>query len=256
MKKTGSFLAVYALEQIGIKFTFGIPGVHNTELYDALNSSEKITPVLVTHEGCASFMADGVSRTSETVGTLAIVPAAGTTHAMSGIGEAFLDGSPMLIISGGTRRDSGRHYQLHQLDLKPVVGALVKKYFLIEKHSDIIPMIYEAYNIATSGEPGPVFIEIPVEIQMFQGDVDSLPEYKPQAKTVKPDLEKIKQAARLLATSKKPGIYVGWGAVEAGELTIKIAEKITAPVCTPCKSPATYRSGIWPCFGSGISKCV
>ena len=115
MKKTGAFLVVYALEQIGVKFTFGIPGVHNTEIYDALNKSKQIQPVLVTHEGGAAFMADGVSRTSDSIGTLVIVPAAGTTHAMSGIGEAFLDGIPMLVICGGTRRDSGRYYQLHQV---------------------------------------------------------------------------------------------------------------------------------------------
>jgi acetolactate synthase-1/2/3 large subunit len=64
--------------------------VHNTEIYDKLGKSKKIEPVLVTHEGGASFMADGVSRTSDTIGTLVIVPAAGLTHAMSGIGEAYL----------------------------------------------------------------------------------------------------------------------------------------------------------------------
>ena len=63
MKKTGAFLTVYALEQIGIKHTFGIPGVHNTEIYDELNKSKLIDPVLVTHECGAAFMADGVSRT-------------------------------------------------------------------------------------------------------------------------------------------------------------------------------------------------
>lgn len=65
MKKTGAFLLTYALEQIGVRHTFGIPGVHNTEIYDELNKSEKITPVLVTHEGGGAFMADGVSRTSD-----------------------------------------------------------------------------------------------------------------------------------------------------------------------------------------------
>ena len=63
MKKNGAELAVYALEQIGVKNTFGIPGVHNTELYDSLNNSDQIEPMLVTHEGCAAFMADAVSRT-------------------------------------------------------------------------------------------------------------------------------------------------------------------------------------------------
>jgi acetolactate synthase-1/2/3 large subunit len=112
MKRTGAWIAVKALEALGIRYTFGIPGVHNTEFYDELNSSEQITPVLVTHEGGASFMADGVSRTSDQTGTLVIVPAAGATHAASGIGEAFLDGIPMLVICGGIRTDLDKRYQL------------------------------------------------------------------------------------------------------------------------------------------------
>ncbi|HLB59716.1 MAG TPA: thiamine pyrophosphate-binding protein, partial [Bdellovibrionota bacterium] len=101
MKKSGASLIVYALEQIGVKFTFGIPGAQITEIYDALNSSSQIQPVLTTHEMSAAFMADAISRTTESIGTVVIVPAAGTTHAMSGIGEAYLDGIPMLVISGG-----------------------------------------------------------------------------------------------------------------------------------------------------------
>ena len=99
MKKTGAWLVRFALEQIGVKHTFGIPGVHNTEIYDELNKSEQIQPVLVTHEGGAAFMADAISRTSDNIGTILVVPAAGITHAASGIGEAFLDGVAMLVIS-------------------------------------------------------------------------------------------------------------------------------------------------------------
>ena len=104
MRKTGAELAVHALEQLGVRFTFGIPGVHNTEIYDELNASKSITPVLVTHEGGGAFMADAVSRTSASIGTMVIVPAAGATHAASGIGEVFLDGIPMLVICGGIVR--------------------------------------------------------------------------------------------------------------------------------------------------------
>jgi acetolactate synthase-1/2/3 large subunit len=90
MRKTGAWLVRFALEQIGVRYTFGIPGVHTTEIYDELSKSESIQPVLVTHEGGAAFMADAISRTSDQTGTLLIVPAAGVTHAASGIGEAFL----------------------------------------------------------------------------------------------------------------------------------------------------------------------
>ncbi|KAA3640663.1 MAG: thiamine pyrophosphate-binding protein [Bacteroidetes bacterium] len=242
MKKTGSFLTVYALEQIGVKYTFGIPGVHNTEIYDELNNSEIIEPILVTHEGGASFMADGISRTTDSIGTSVIVPAAGTTHAMSGIGEAYLDGIPMMVISGGTRRDTGKFYQLHQLDLEKLVGGIVKKYYLIEKHEDIIPTIYEAFETATRGEPGPVFLEIPVEVQMFRGEVDDLPEYKASVPKSTFTEEKIQQAVELLADAKKPGIYVGWGGLNAAEDLEKLAEALYAPVATTFQGVSVFRA--------------
>src|SRR5210317_1236421 len=134
MKKSGAWLVRYALEQIGIRFTFGIPGVHNTEIYDELEDSEQIRPMLVTHEGGGSFMADAISRTSDQTGTLLIVPAAGVTHAASGIGEASLDGVPMLIISGGIRTDSGKAYQLHDIDQHSLLGPITKKTYKVETH--------------------------------------------------------------------------------------------------------------------------
>src|SRR5690606_23666611 len=83
--------AVKALEQVGVRFTFGIPGVHNTELYDELGKSTLIEPILVTSEFNGSFMAEAMSRIGGSLGCLVLVPAAGLTHAASGIGEAMLD---------------------------------------------------------------------------------------------------------------------------------------------------------------------
>lgn len=240
MKKTGASLAVYALEQIGVKYTFGIPGVHNIELYDELNNSDHIEPVLTTHEGGASFMALGVSCTSDSIGTLMIVPAAGTTNAMSGIGEAYLDGIPMLIISGGTRQDTGRHYQLHQMSQKNLVNEVTKAYFKIESHNDVVSTIYKAYEIAVSGEPGPVFIEIPTEIQMFKGNVDQLSPYSKNYQNPVIDHQKIKDIAQLLKQAKNPGIYVGWGASKATEYTQRIADILGAPVATTLQGKASF----------------
>jgi acetolactate synthase-1/2/3 large subunit len=260
MKKSGAFLTVYALEQIGVRKTFGIPGVHNTEIYDQLNSSPQIEPVLVTHEGAAAFMADAVSRTTDSIGTLVIVPAAGMTHALSGIGEAYLDGIPMLIISGGTRKDTGKDYQLHQLDMGKILDGIIKKYTLIEKHEDIIPVIFDAYQTAMEGEPGPVFIEIPVEIQMFHSDVgtlpkftglkqkifeDIIPERKPKSFSVFADdpLENkspVQYTVDLLLNANSPGLYVGWGAVDAFEETKRIAELIGAPVSTTLQGLSAF----------------
>lgn len=241
MKKTGAYLAVYALEQIGVKYTYGIPGVHNTELYDELNSSEKITPILVTHEGGGAFMADGFSRTSkDSIGTMVIVPAAGLTHAMSGIGEARLDGIPMLIISGGTRKDTGRAYQLHQIDQGRMLDGIIKKYYCVSKHEDIISTIYNAYETAIMGEPGPVFVEIPAELQLFTGEVSELTPYKAKERTYSFDQAKIKQAVDLLIQAKTPGIFAGWGAVHASDELIQLAEKIVAPTSTTMQGLSTF----------------
>ena len=241
MKKTGAYLVRFALEQIGIKHTFGIPGVHNTEVYDELNQSEQITPLLVTHEGGASFMADATSRTSDNIGCCVIVPAAGTTHAMSGIGEAFLDGIPLMVISGGTRTDSGRSYQLHQLDQMELVKPITKARYLIEKHEDIIPTIYEAYTCAITGEPGPVFIEIPINLQLFKGEIQEMPVFKHENldKPVIDDTQ-IKKAVDLLLKAKNPGLYVGWGALNGYDYTVKIAEKLVAPVSTTLQGKSAF----------------
>ncbi|MFN3603608.1 MAG: thiamine pyrophosphate-binding protein [Leptonema sp. (in: bacteria)] len=243
MKKTGAYLLTYALEQIGVEYTFGIPGVHNTEIYDELNNSKKIQPILVTHEGWGAFMADAISRTTNSIGTLVIVPAAGTALSLSGIGEAFLDGIPMLIVSGGIRRDLDKSFQLHQIDQSKIVSGVVKKYFLIEKHQDIIPSVYEAYKIAISDKPGPVFLEIPVNIQLFEGEVSDLPTWP---SNFDPNLlsenvyQKIKEAIEYIEGSLKIGIFVGWGAIHASKEVVELAEKLSSPVCTTLQGLSAF----------------
>jgi len=177
-------------------------------------------------------MADAMSRTSGSTGTLVIVPAAGLTQAMSGITEAFLDGIPMLVISGGVRRDTGRHYQLHQIDQEKLLGGMVKKYFRIEEHNQIISSLYEAYRLAHEGEPGPVFVEVPVEIQLFKGVVDALPAFPGLPEPVPVDEDLVARAAELLQNCEHPGLYLGWGAVDACNLAMEVAEKLQAPVAT------------------------
>lgn len=240
MKKTAAWLAVHALEQLGVKYTFGIPGVQNTEFYDELNKSERITPVLVTHEGSASFIADAVSRVSGTVGTLALVPAAGLTHAASGIAEALLAGVPMLVITGGIRTDLGKRYQLHEIDQHAFMKPLTKATFHVKSHAEVVPMLYEAYRIATSGVPGPVFVELPVNLQLFPGEAGELPACTPPAAPALPPEADLARAADLLLAAKRPGLFVGWGAVDAWPQLVEIAEFLQAPVATTLQGQSAF----------------
>lgn len=258
---TGAQLAVKALEQIGVLFTFGIPGVHNTELYDELEKSNIIQPILVTHEGGASFMADAVSRTSSSIGCLAIVPGAGLTHAMSGIAEAFLDGIPMLIISGGIKREIDKHYQLHELNQLKIAEGVTKGQFLVKSHFEVSKTIFEAYELAICGEPGPVIIEIPFEVMNYKENT-SLEDYFPTQLKVLNDLrdDQFLKGLDLIKNAKKPVIYVGWGANGCTPLIIELAEILGAPVATTLQGlsvfPANHPLHVGMGFGKSAVPCA
>lgn len=240
-KVSGAWLTRHALEQLPISHTFGIPGVHNTELYDELYKSEKIEPVLVTHEGGGSFIADAISRTGGgRIGVLNVVPAAGITHAMSGIGEAFLDGIPMLILSGGVRIDGEFGYQLHELDQVELLRPLTKAAYRIERHEDIVPTIFEAYTRAVTGVPGPTFVEIPYNVALFQQKIDSVPVFVPPAIPALRSMTEIDEAVALLRAAKQPGIFVGWGAVDVSKEIAEIAERLGAPVATTLQGLSSF----------------
>ncbi len=243
MKKTGAWLARTALERIGVRFTFGIPGVHNTELYDELAQSASITPVLVTHEGGGAFAADAVSRVSDglALGTLAIVPAAGLTHAASGIGEAMLAGVPMLVITGGARGDTGRRYQLHEIDQLAIARALTKGAWRVQHQAEVMPTIFAAARLALSGEPGPVLVELPVEVLLFTGEVpDELPAWDPPVPPMFTDDNGLREAVECLASARRPGVFVGWGARHARGAIERIAQALGAPVATTLQGLASF----------------
>lgn len=240
MRKTAAWLVRQALEQIGVRYTFGIPGVHNIELYDELNESESIQPLLVTHEGGAAFMADAVSRASDTLGVLVVVPAAGLTHAMSGIGEAFLDGIPMLVISGGVRTDMEQGFQLHDVDQQALMRPLTKATYKIESYDEVVPTVYRAYLKAIEGEPGPVYIELPANLQLLSSEVEAVPAFEAVITRPTLDQEQLQAAVELLSTAQRPGIFVGWGARAVTEEIRLIAEHLGAPVATTLQGLAAF----------------
>lgn len=256
-KRSGAWLVRHALEQLPVSHTFGIPGVHTTELYDELNKSGKIHPVLVTHECGAAFMGDAISRTSRgEIGCLVIVPAAGMTHALSGIGEAFLDGIPLLVVSGGIRTDTPFGHQLHELDQHAVLVSITKGTWKVKTHDEVVPAIFEAYRRAVSGMPGPVFVEVPVNVQLFQGHVDEVPAFEPFVPgQVSPDAL-VDEAAALLAGARSPGLFVGWGAVDVAAETREVAERLGAPVSTTLQGLSAFPGNHPLHAGMGFSRAA
>jgi acetolactate synthase-1/2/3 large subunit len=252
VKMRGAQVAVRALEDEGVRFAFGIPGTHNIELYDALESSKKIEPVLVTDEQSASFMADGVSRASATLGVLAVVPGAGISHALSGIAEAYMDNVPLLVLAAGIRTDTGKAYQVHAIDQLAVLRPVVKEALAIERAEDIYAAVRRAARLARGGSPGPVVVEIPVNLLLHSFGVklqdDGSGEEAPRSSAG--DLDR---AAQLLDHAENPALYLGNGARGAARLLVELAEKISAPAVTTIQGkgvfPENHPLWLWNNFG-------
>ena len=242
MKIRGAQLVVRALEDEGVRFTFGIPGTHNIELYDALECSDRIEPVLVTDEQSASFMADGLARSSGEVGVVNVVPGAGVTHCLSGVAEAFMDNVPMVVIACGVRRDTGAAYQLHDIDQLAVLGPVTKAVERVERGEQIYPLVRRAFQQARQGVPGPVAIEIPAELLLLVQDLDGHPSFTPEPTPhLDPDPDLVELAAEILGSAEHPALYLGAGAAGAGAELVALAEQLAAPVTTTIQGRACSR---------------
>ena len=262
MKMTGADIVVRALEDEGVPFTFGIPATHNIELYDSLARSTKVRPILVTDEQSASFMADGVARSSGMLAAANVVPGAGLTHALSGIAEAYLDGIPMLVLGCGIRRDTGKEYQLHAVDQLAIARPVTKAQFLIEKGADLYATIRRACHIARTAPAGPVFVEVPAEHYIFRHDVD-LDAYREDVGQASRPVQRaadLDQARGLLAACRRPLLYLGLGAAGAGADLVALAERLEAPVATTFEGkgifPESHPLWLWCGFGAAAPPFV
>ncbi len=258
MATGGARLVVQALEDEGVAFAFGIPGTHNIELYDALATSERLRTILVTDEQSAGFMADAVWRASGRLACVNVVPGAGLTHAMSGIAEAFMDTVPMLVLGCGIRRDTGKAYQLHDVDQLAMVRAVTKGQFLPERGEDLYRVVRQACVLARSGAPGPVFVEVPANLYLFTHDGGSAPPAPEPA--VAPSETALQQAIEILKRARQPLIYAGLGAAGARAVLLELAERLGAPVCTTFQGkgvfPESRPTALWPGFGAAAPPFV
>jgi len=278
-KTTGGRLVVRALEDEGITLAFGIPGTHNIELYDAMAESDTVRPILVTDEQAAGFAADGAWRASGRMACANVVPGAGVTHALSGIAEAWMDNVPMLVLTCGIRTDTGRAYQLHDIDQLAIAAPVTKAQLRVERGEDLYATIRRACAIAREGAPGPVIVEVPANLYLFAHDsvareqgggkgggratatAPSASASAPPPPAPPPSAAAAAEAAaEMLAKARRPLLYVGLGAVAAADRLVELAERLGAPVSTTFSGkgvfPETHPLFLWPGFGDAAPKFV
>ena len=243
MTNTGAQLVRYALEQLNIQHVFGVVSTHNREIYHELNSSATIKTHLVNQELSAAFMADAISRTSHIseaaqtnkiaeIGTILITADAIISQ---GIIEAFVTGVPLLIFAGSSDEPNS------SLDSQQLIAPVTKACFKVTQHQDIVSTLFEAYQIATNGKPGPVYVEIPMGLQWLSEDIDQpLPLHRPAANQAQLLTDKINNAIQILLKAEHPALYLGWHATQVQPALIALAEAIAAPVCTSLQGASAF----------------
>jgi acetolactate synthase-1/2/3 large subunit len=221
---------VEALEEQGVRHVFiGPPGEHVVELYDALLDSKKIQGYLTTNEYTLSFMADGYSRRTGEAGVFTCVPGPGVTNALTGIAEAFLDSSPLVGIISDVRAHIDEAFQLHQMPQMEVLKPVIKKGYRIDDPGRVRKVLAEAFQVARSGEPGPVMIEIPCDVYPLRGKRGGEP-ISPLPPPL--DRDRVARFAEILKSSKQCGLYVGRGCFHGAEEVLRLSELLQAPVAS------------------------
>ena len=235
MKLTGAEILVRTLIEQGVTDVFGYPGGQAINIYDALYKySDEIHHYLTAHEQGAAHAADGYSRATGKVGVCIATSGPGATNLVTGIATAMLDSIPMVAITGNVPSSLIGKDSFQEIDITGITLPITKHNYFVHRIEDLADSIREAFQIAKSGRPGPVLIDIPKDMQVATYD------YEPQTVVEKIPLPlakqtQIEEAIALLNAAERPYIYIGGGAagLGMGEAVKELAERIDAYIgCT------------------------
>ncbi|WP_182074304.1 MULTISPECIES: acetolactate synthase 3 large subunit [unclassified Serratia (in: enterobacteria)] len=251
---SGAEMVVRSLIDQGVKHVFGYPGGAVLDIYDALHTVGGIDHILVRHEQGAVHMADGYARATGEVGVVLVTSGPGATNAITGIATAYMDSIPMVVLSGQVPSSLIGYDAFQECDMVGISRPVVKHSFLVKRTEDIPAVLKKAFYLASSGRPGPVVIDLPKDIvgpavrmpYAYPQDV-SMRSYNP---TVQGHRGQIKRALQTVLAAKKPVMYVGGGAINAGceaEL-LALAEQLNLPVTSSLMGlgafPGTHRQSV------------
>ncbi|MEY4078458.1 MAG: hypothetical protein RIS80_227 [Actinomycetota bacterium] len=233
---TGAQAIIRSLELLGIDTIFGLPGGAILPTYDPLMDSKKIRHILVRHEQGAGHAAEGYASATGKLGVCIATSGPGATNLVTAIADAHMDSVPLLAITGQVGSQLIGTDAFQEADIVGITMPITKHSFLVSRAEDIPSAIASAVQIATTGRPGPVLVDVTKDAQVKTAEfvwppkID-LPGYKP---VTKPHGKQIQAAAALIRESKKPVLYVGGGVIRAGahKELLALAETIGAPLTT------------------------
>lgn len=226
---TGAQLIVHLLERQGITIVAGIPGGTVLPLYDALSQSTKIRHVLARHEQGAGFIAQGMARTQGKPAVCMACSGPGATNLVTAIADARLDSIPLICITGQVPSSMIGTDAFQEVDTYGISIPITKHNYLVRDISELPQVISDAFRIAQSGRPGPVWIDIPKDVQTAEIEIDALPEPGDRAPAPEFSAESVRDAAAMINAAKRPVLYLGGGAINAADEVRQFAEKASLP---------------------------
>lgn len=230
---TGAQILIECLKREGVEVMFGYPGGAVLPIFDKLYDAP-IRFILTRHEQAAAHAADGYARATGKVGVCIATSGPGATNLTTGIANAYMDSISIVAITGQVKTHLIGNDAFQEADVTGVTRPITKHNYLVKDTKDLARIIREAFYIASTGRPGPVLIDIPVDVQ--QKDIEFIWPEELEIRGYKPTYfghpGQIKKAAKLITSSKKPLIFVGGGVIASGahHKIKELAEKIQIPV--------------------------
>ncbi|WP_028244774.1 acetolactate synthase large subunit [Pseudoclavibacter soli] len=233
---TGAQIIISSLERLGVTDVFGLPGGAILPTYDPLMDAQGLRHVLVRHEQGAGHAAEGYASASGRVGVAIATSGPGATNLVTAIADAYMDSVPLLAITGQVFSSLIGTDAFQEADIVGITMPITKHSFLVRKAEEVAPAIAAAYEIATTGRPGPVLVDISKDAQQGLADFQwppevNLPGYRP---ATQPHGRQIQAASQLLTEARRPVLYVGGGVIRSGASAelLALAEATGAPVVT------------------------
>ena len=229
MKMTGAQVMVEVLKEHAVDTVFGYPGGAILPFYDALRDSP-VRHILVTHEQNAAHAADGYGRATGKVGVCVATSGPGATNLVTGLATAFLDSKPMVAITGQVGTSFIGRDAFQEADITGVTMPVTKHNFLVKRPEQLAGTLRLAFQLAKTGRPGPVLVDIPRDVQT--AEVDYTPARLTPPTEPQPDMQAISKAVEAINKAKRPVMLVGGGVIASdGEYdAMHLCEKMHIPV--------------------------
>ncbi len=234
MQLNGSDILMECLLEQGVDTVFGYPGGAVLNIYDALYKySDRITHILTAHEQGAAHAADGFARATGKVGVCIATSGPGATNLVTGIATAYMDSIPVVAITGNVPVSQLGRDSFQEIDITGVTMPITKHNFIVKDVRELADTVRKAFEIAQSGRPGPVLIDIPKDVSA------AVTAYEKAGASVRrvvpaPKEERIENALAIIASCEKPLIYFGGGVISSGaeESLARFAKEQDIPVCS------------------------